>query len=900
VRLVRETGHSIAQVARELGVSARTLRNWVNTEHRPHGDGNGGPGGAGVEKLARMREGVPALATAPDVRVSRAPMMPLDVMESQAPTVPLDVVESPAPAVPSDGVESPAPAVPSDGVESPAPPLPADLVESPARATAADVKSDRAALHRVVALAPGGAGAYIGALALIAVLVPLHGFWAAQVLLVPLLLIVPGAILLRALRIPRGAVSAFPVYVPCASLIVLLGSGLVVDLIGPLVAVAAPIRAGPLLVGLEVVCLALLAKSGNAPSSVAIPWRSFARPARLAWPLILPLVAVAGALRLNSGHGNGVAVIATAACVVVLVTAIVLAPRLDKSLLAVILYAAGLALMWSISLRGALVPGFDIATEYYKLHQTVLTGIWHPAHHYDAYGAMLSVTVMPAELHFLSGVPDLLVFQVVYPAIGALLPVAVFGLARRVLSHRWAFAAATFVVAQAFSGLPMIARQEIATVLFAALFAAMLDARIQRRSQWALVALLGLAMAASHYSTTYVAITLIGLMLPLQWVVSWFRKVPRVTGAVAVAFVVALAGAFIWYGPVTHFNYGLGPLLHTIGTRGFDVLPNRGRGESLLSAYLHGNTGPPISARQYARLVHASYALHRPYITPLPDAGLPRYALHNAAPPTPPVRWRAGNSALSAVYLILQQLANLLGAIGALLMVLRRRSSVTAWQVGLLAFAAVLMLAVMKLSATVADFYNWERALLQAQVVLAIALCWPLQFLDDRWALRLRGRPRRHRDGVLAAAVASFTVILICTSGLANVALGGGALGGGTNINLANSGEAFNRYYLTAPELASAGWLGKAARPGQLVYADRYAQLRLFAITGSTLNLIGDVTPLTLNQHAWVYADRTNVLNHSAEVLFNNSAVTYIFPAGFLDANYDLVYTNGSSEVFRR
>ncbi len=243
-------------------------------------------------------------------------------------------------------------------------------------------------------------------------------------------------------------------------------------------------------------------------------------------------------------------------------------------------------------------------------------------------------------------------------------------------------------------------------------------------------------------------------------------------------------------------------------------------------------------------------------------------------------------------YLILQELANLLGAIGALLMVLRRRSSVIAWQVGLLAFAAVLMLTVMKLSATVADFYNWERALLQALVVLAITLCWPLQLLD--------GRPKRHRYSILAVAVASFTVILICASGLANVALGGGALGGGANINLANSGEAFNRYYLTAPELASAGWLGKAARPGQLVYADRYAQLRLFTITGSTLNLIGDVTPLTLNQHAWVYADRTNVLNHSAEVLFNNSTVTYVFPAGFLDANYDLVYTNGSSEVFRR
>jgi uncharacterized membrane protein len=100
---------------------------------------------------------------------------------------------------------------------------------------------------------------YAGALVLIALLVPLHSLWAVQVLLIPLLLVVPGAILLQALRVPGAAVSSFPVYVPCASLIVLLGSGLAVDLIGPLLGVAAPLRTGPLLVGFELVCLALLA-----------------------------------------------------------------------------------------------------------------------------------------------------------------------------------------------------------------------------------------------------------------------------------------------------------------------------------------------------------------------------------------------------------------------------------------------------------------------------------------------------------------------------------------------------------------------------------------------------------------------------------------------------------------
>ncbi len=139
-------------------------------------------------------------------------------------------------------------------------------------------------------------------------LVPLHRWWAAQVLLVPLLLIAPGSILLQALRIPSRVVRSFPVYVPCASIIVLFGSGLAVNLLGPLIGVAEPLRAVPLLVGFEVICLGLVVACVSAPADVTIEWRSPRRPVRVALPLVLPLAAAVGALRLNNSHSNAVAV----------------------------------------------------------------------------------------------------------------------------------------------------------------------------------------------------------------------------------------------------------------------------------------------------------------------------------------------------------------------------------------------------------------------------------------------------------------------------------------------------------------------------------------------------------------------------------------------------------------
>jgi uncharacterized membrane protein len=733
-------------------------------------------------------------------------------------------------------------------------------------------------------------GAHVAALALIAVLVPLHRWWSAQLLLVPLLLTIPGVILLRALRISGQAVSSFPVYVPCASIVVLFGSGLAVDLIGPLLGVRAPIRTWPLLVGLVVICLALLAASVNAPSNVAIPWSSLSNPARLAWPMIIPLIAAAGALRLNSGHSDDLALIALfTSCVVVL--ACIISPfRLNKTLLAVVLYAVELAAMWSFSLRGHLVYGSDIATEYYDLHRTVLTGIWHTAHPGDAYGAMLSVTVMPAELHFLSGVPDLLVLKLVYPAIGALLPVAVFGLARRVLSLRWAFVAAAVIVMQVSFAqeLPAIARQEIALVLFAALIMAMLDRRLQQRSQLALVVLLSLAMVQSHYSTTYVAMLIMGLTVILQWMVSWLRKIPHLTGAVAVAFIASCVGGVLWYGPVTYSANGPGQLIKIVNADGLDFLPNRTIGMDAIDSYLQGNTATPIPAEQYEQLIATEYASNDLFITPLPDANSRDYALQNSAPPIPAVKWSTGYRALSLGSLVVQQLLYLLGAIGALLMVLRRKASVVTRHVGLLALAALLFLVIIRLSGTLAVAYNQERALLQAMMVFAIAFSWSIR--------RLAGRRKRRQVWVLTAVAGSLTIMFIGTSGLL-----GAVLGGGTATNLANSGEDFERFYMTTPELASAVWLGQYVQPGQLVYADRYAQLPLIAMTGISHGLFNDVTPLTLNQHAWVYASRTNAVDGRARALYNQDhTVTYVFPAGFLDANYNLVYTNGSSEVFHR
>ncbi len=727
----------------------------------------------------------------------------------------------------------------------------------------------------------------LASLVLLAALVPLRNVWAAEVLLLGVLLVLPGLLLLQALRVPGNAIASFPAYVPCASLVVLLTSGLVVDLAGPLLGVTEPLRAAPLTVGIELSCIGLLVAGWRAGPETAIPWHWPKGHLRLLLPLLLPLLAAIGALRLNNGHGSTVAVIAVAACCATLVGALVAAGRLDNAMLSIIVYAVALALTWGFSLRGDLVYGFDIASEYHAMQQTILAGIWHTSHVNDAYGAMLSVTVLPAEMHAVSGLSGLLVFKAVYPAIWAVFPVAVFHLARRVINDGWAFAAAAITIAQQpfFQEMPALARQEIAMVLFAALVAAVLDSGLPRWPQLILVAVFSLGMAVSHYSTTYFAIVMFAVAIVLQFGVSWYRKMPRFSPSMIVAAVAVIAGAAIWYEPVTQSASNLVQFISVSEAHGLNLLNGSG---SLLSRYLQAGSATAISAADYARQVHAYYVAHMPFVHPLPDASQPAYALHSSPTVSLPPRWGLGLSISSRAQLLFAQIVNLVAAVAALCLVLRKKSSILTRQIGLLGLGTLVLLAALRFSGTAAAAYNPERAFLQALVVLAGGLGWAFQTLARRGGYR--------RLAALVAAVAVVITVLVANaSGLVN-----DMFGSGTDTNLANSGADYNDFDMSTPELAAASWLSHHAQPGQLIYADAFATLRLRAVMGSRPGMLSDITPLTINSQAWIYASRANVTQHSAVSDFANQDSTYAFPFGFLNSNYDLAYTNGTSEVYYR
>jgi hypothetical protein len=64
--------------------------------------------------------------------------------------------------------------------------------------------------------------------------------------------------------------------------------------------------------------------------------------------------------------------------------------------------------------------------------------------------------------------------------------------------------------------------------------------------------------------------------------------------------------------------------------------------------------------------------------------------------------------------------------------------------------------------------------------------------------------------------------------------------------------------------------------------------------------VFNDVTPRTIDRHAWIFASTTNVVDHLTWGATSSGLVNFVFPAQFLDQYFNVVYSTGSTEVFHR
>lgn len=725
------------------------------------------------------------------------------------------------------------------------------------------------------------AAVVLAALNLVTFFGPIDATLADAVVLATLVAL-PGVLAVAAIERRLPADTGAVAQAAGCGVVVLLTVGGFANAVLPLVGVDAPLRRLPLVVlyDLAVAGLATVAAARvQGPSAAGAAWAGVGRRDRALVGVagFLPVAAVGGARLLDNGYGNALAVGTVVACAVYAVVAVTVARH--PVVLPGAIFGIGLALLLGYSMRTGHVVGWDINQELFTYRTTATLGRWEWGSFKDPYNACLSITILPSVVVQLTRIGPEVVFKLFYPLLFAVVPVTLYALARRFTNGRAAFLAAMFFVAQTWFGqqMPALARQEVA-LLFVALVLLVLFAGVDGRPRRGYVAVFGVAMILSHYSTTFLFL-LTAVAATLLYVLA--RPVARRRGMymrapVPVGVLLSLLVVFFAWGSVC--TSSTGSLSTTVRGLGAN-LPALLAPSALGSAAEQLTFQPPKTNTQadvdayYAKVTTTSAA-----------SGIDLYPASTYADYRPRAQDApevAGNAGPMLLLLrALKVVANVgVPLIAALAFALRARRKADIGM-ALLVMSTVPVFALMLLSPVLKTDYNLTRLYMQGLLLL----CVPIAALVFGFV----ARPVR-----LVALAVSVALLLMYLNGVTNQLFGGPAL-----LTFNNKGLDYELYAIDDAESAAARWLAADRDTGRAIYADEIATFRLQS-QGGIKGAIFDVVPPAIEKGAYVYLSDANVTDGVTYHRSGSSVMRFNAPSGFLDANKDLVYSNGHSSVYR-
>lgn len=724
------------------------------------------------------------------------------------------------------------------------------------------------------------------------------------------ILLIPGAAVLSVSRARPSNLEGRLILSVCISMLVIMVVGGGASFIAPHLGIAQPldtVTQGVIWLLIAIGILVTGAARRRDPVTYIFEGARTPSVAGVLVSCLLVVVSILGVAELNHTGNIHLAVFGTILDVAVLLTGIVGGWSRDSRWpLSTLLYGASLALMLSTSLRGSHLYGWDIQQEFGVAWNTARAGVWRiPANH-DPYASMLSLTVLPTVLHSVTKLRLLAFFELVVPAIMALLPVAIFSSVRSV--PRWitsgrsiprpglalAVVTGTIVSSVAFSSdLVSITRQAMATTLLAAVLMVLLDRSMSKRTSRVVIVMLIVEISFTHYTTSYLlaAILLCAWWVSLFWDRGWLviprEELTRHRNSVrsrriidGTLVLVAFVASFGWNLAITR-NYALSAPSGAVATKGVGI------GASTLTALL-----PP---RQLEHLLISELRVTASYIVPFPGSRLAR--LVSVTPPTTrgvaPSLYEFWNKldfiATESLWLVLG-IALLYGVFR----LARRRSYAYSSDLVGLGVTGLLMGALLRSSGTLASFYNPERA----AIVTAMLLAAPAtMFLDDlvsrRKSTRTLKETRMTRVS-LSLIVSYVAVLTVGATGLAALVIGGEAPG-----SLSSSDVNVDDFTVSTPELATAAWLHNRVTYPNIVQTDLYGHLVLLSQPGN-YDLVDEIMPAEVDRSAYVYLSQVNLEDKISQANADSGDYATIYRSNirFFDQHFYVVYSTGSTRVY--
>jgi len=628
--------------------------------------------------------------------------------------------------------------------------------------------------------------------------------------------------------------------------------------------------------------------------------------------LIFPVLSILGAITLNNNGPNILTMIMLGGIAIYVFLIAFLRNKLNEHVFPWAILMMSISLLLMCSLRSWHISGSDINQEYQMFQLTKENFHWSmsnfPRH---AYNACLSITILPTILSSFLNINDEYIFKLVFQIVFSFVPVTVFLFLRRHTKGIIAFLAAFFFISQwqFMQQMPALARQEIALLFFTSSLLILFNKNINLIFGKTLFLIFGFSMIVSHYSTTYVALELfvftyfIGLIFRKTENKKPFLKIYEKLNlkekgkklderkyylngnGIMVFFLIVFA--FLWYVQLTKISDDLVGNTYNIIKNMGKIFTQEMKSEEVRRALFGGVGIYTIKDLQdYADNTLLDYHTNKPYINYYSSEKYKEYKPEPIYRKYLPITNQIAQKTIYYSHEISKKSIKVFIIVGVFYLLFtqfkKRKMDI---EYILMVLDCVFLVGVILFVPYVSIAYNFERLYQQALVILSLPVVLGGLVL-------FRFFKKENIKIILMTII--FIWYFLPWSGFTYQLVGGDSV-----MQLNNFGESYDRFYTHESEVKSSKWLSNNYDNNYLIYADRYSQIKLISFLNINTHIVEDMLPSTMDRKAYVYSSYVNTIENRTFSCYGLKVMGYNFPTEFLNQNKNLIYNNGSSEVFK-
>lgn len=599
------------------------------------------------------------------------------------------------------------------------------------------------------------------------------------------------------------------------------------------------------------------------------------------WSLVLiitgPILALIGVAEMNESGNSAFAWLGVTFAVIAVISAVV-APRSWRIPRAGLLGSSVITVAYAITQRGGWLT-WDANQEYSVLHRTITLGHFPIPLNGDPYAGMLSLTTLPAQLHFMTGLTPRMLLAVIAPMTLGVCVAAIYYGCRTHVSGRVASAVVAVVIGTTTlaNEIPGSTRQCWAFMFFAVALWLLSERPGPLGTLRWVVAVVLCGAAVSHYNTAYLAVGAV-LVAALGSSVSRAPKAERVITWSLAGIVTGFT--ILWNLTVAATGHSISTAWASLRDNGLRFLPSGG---NPISRWLAGaNLGKLQSAEAVRAYDLAQKAGRWHFINSVPgSASVP---LQNNRPPVSSGIFGLSSATDLAIALIAQLV--LLGAVIATVWLCYR--AVRSRRVNEIAFMGVFGLlvgVVSRGSATIALLFSPSRVQSQMYLVFAVIIAMAIKECSWRPAPSLR-------PALLGVAAAAAFVTVLNAAQVTNLVIQGRALPeayrtSGQQIECA----------VKPGDLAAARYVA-AVRRTHLVEADFCGAVTLLNVdVAQRHGFIASLDPVLVDTKAVLLLTETNVDRGRARGATRTATGSFSSDVTRLATSRPVLYDSGHSVV---